>query len=217
MEGSTAVCRGRLVGRSGTGYQAELEVRASDQRLRTPLFREPGSYQAVIRCSRAVGVPDPFPDLLGLAIKIMDAYGPGRDQDLLLFSSATAPVARQTAVPATSFLAKRYSSVMPYLVGARPVMFGARTGPAVVHDGGTALAELDVTVATGGLTIDLEVAGLVGRWRPVGMLRVGQVMADAEADRLRFNPWNTGPAILPIGVADALRRPVYLASQSRRD
>jgi hypothetical protein len=45
---------------------------------------------------------------------------------------------------------------------------------------------------------------------------VGGVLPDAEADRLRFNPWNTGPSIIPLGVADAIRRPVYLVSQKLR-
>jgi hypothetical protein len=184
--------------------------------LRSPLLDRPGLYDITVRVSRAAGLPDPLPDLLGLAIKIPAANGPGRDQDLLLFSSASGPLARQTAVPATSFLARRYSSISPYLVGGRPVMFGAVASRRVVYDGGTALAELDVAAVTGNLTFDLQVATLVGRWRSVGLIRVGTGVPDAEADGLRFNPWNTGPAILPFGIADAVRRSVYLAAQKRR-
>jgi hypothetical protein len=212
----TAIAGGRLIGRTGTGYWAELAITPGRRRLRSPLFDREGVYQAAIRCSRAFGVPDPFPDVLGLAIKILDAYGPGRHQDLLLCSSASGPLARQAVLPATSFLGKHYSCLTPYLVGGRPVLFGARTAPSPVRDGGTALAEFDVAVSTGALSFDIQIAGLVGRWRTAGIVRVGQVMADDEAEELRFNPWNTGPAILPCGIADALRRPVYQSSQNRR-
>jgi hypothetical protein len=212
----TAIRDARLIGRSGSAYRAQLDVMPGARRLRSPLLDRPGLYEVTLRASRAVGLPDPLPDLLGLAIKIPNANGPGRDQDLLLFSSASSPLARQTAVPATSFLDRHYSSISPYLVGGRPLLLGAVASRRVVYDGGTALAELDVAAVTGNLTFDLQVATLVGRWRSVGLVRVGTGLTDAEADGLRFNPWNTGPAMLPFGIADAIRRPVYLAAQKRR-
>jgi hypothetical protein len=212
----TAIRDARLIGRSGSAYRAQLEITPGARLLHSPLLDRPGLYEVTLRASRALGLPDPLPDLLGLAIKIPDANGPGKDQDLLLFSSASGPLARQTAVPATSFLARRYSSISPYLVGGRPLMLGALASRRVVYDGGTALAELDVAAVTGNLTFELQMATLIGRWRSVGRVRVGAGLTDAEADGLRFNPWNTGPAILPFGVADAMRRPIYLAAQKRR-
>lgn len=212
----TSMRHARLIGRSGSAYRAQLEITPGSRRLRSPLFDRPGVYDITLRVSRAVGVPDPLPDLLGLAIKIPAANGPGRDQDLLLFSSASGPLARQTAVPATSFLGRRYSTISPYLVGGRPLMFGAVASRRVVYDGGTALAELDVAAITGNLSFELQVATPVGRWRSVGVIRVGAGLNDAEADAIRFNPWNTGPTILPFGIADAIRRPAYLGAQKRR-
>jgi hypothetical protein len=41
-------------------------------------------------------------------------------------------------------------------------------------------------------------------------------MDEADADRLRYNPWNNGPGVLPVGILNALRRPAYLASQLHR-
>jgi hypothetical protein len=42
----------------------------------------------VVRFSRAGGLPEPLPDALGVAVRLPGAYGPGRDQDLLVTSSA---------------------------------------------------------------------------------------------------------------------------------
>jgi hypothetical protein len=212
----TTIAGGRLIGRTGTGYWGELAITPGRRRLRSPLLDQEGVYQVAIRCSRAFGVPDPFPDVLGLAIKILDAYGTGHHQDLLLCSSGSGPLTRQAPLPATSFLGRHYSSLTPYLLGGRPVLFGARTAPSPVRDGGTALAEFDVAASNGALSFDIQTASPIGRWGTAGIVRVGQVMADDEAERLRFNPWNTGPALLPVGLADALRRPVYQASQNRR-
>ena len=52
-----------------------------------PLLDEPGSYDVLLRLSRSVGLPARLPDILGLAVRVLDAHGPGRHQDLLLDST----------------------------------------------------------------------------------------------------------------------------------
>ncbi|HEX2267819.1 MAG TPA: hypothetical protein VHI97_06420, partial [Actinomycetota bacterium] len=58
-----------------------------------------GSHQAIARLSRGAGMPRGLPDVLGLAIKLPDFNGPRRDQDFLLVSAASAPVARHLLLP----------------------------------------------------------------------------------------------------------------------
>lgn len=65
--------------------------------------------------------------MLGLAVRILDAHGVGAHQDLLLATSGERPIVRHLFVPATSFDAIRFSSVLPYRLGDRTVVFGARS------------------------------------------------------------------------------------------
>ena len=41
-----------------------------------PLLDAPGSYDVLVRASRSVGLPGPLPDVLGLAVRVLDAHGP---------------------------------------------------------------------------------------------------------------------------------------------
>jgi hypothetical protein len=177
--------QGRVIGQQGTGYSARLHVTADDS---VPLL-PPGTFDVRLRCSRIFGLPDPVPDVLGLAVKVVDASGDGDDQDLLLCSSWGRPMARQIATPTSSFLSQTYSSLLPYLIRGHLILFGALTPNPPVHDGGTALAEFDVAAATGSLVIDLRIAGLISAWRTIGRLEVGDAMDEEDADQLRYNPW----------------------------
>jgi hypothetical protein len=206
----------RIFHPEGSGYRAEVTMTPAGRPTGAPLLDQHGSFDAVVRFSRGAGLPDPVPDVLGLAVKLLDAYGPGRDQDLLLISSAVAPIGRNLLLPATGFLGRPFSSVLPYLVGRRIRLFGAWPATAAVHDGGTALAEVHVAAARGALRFDLTIAGELGGWRRIGQLKVGEPLSDPESDALRFNPWHTGPGIMPLGVLQALRRFAYTGSQSQR-
>jgi hypothetical protein len=201
---------------TGSGYHAEVVITPAGRPTGAPFLDEAGSYGAVVRFSRGAGAPDPLPDVLGLAIKVMDAHGPDLDQDLLLATSASPPGGRHFLLPATGFLGRQFSSVLPYLVGGRIRLFGAVAASPAMHDGGTALAEVHVAARTGGLLFDLTLAGEFGGWRNIGEVRVGAPLADEDAEALRFNPWHTGPGIKPIGLLQALRSSAYRGSQRRR-
>src|SRR4051812_31288290 len=53
-----------------------------------------GARRALVRISRGGGLPETLPDVRGCAIRVLDAHGSGRHQDLLLASSLAAPVGR---------------------------------------------------------------------------------------------------------------------------
>ena len=86
----------------------------------------PASTGAIVRLSRGVGLPKPLPDVLGLAVRIVDAHGPNRHQDLLLVTSVDAPVLHHLILPGPlGSYGQSYSSVLPYRLGDRLALVGA--------------------------------------------------------------------------------------------
>jgi hypothetical protein len=82
--------RGRALHPVGVGYHARLEITPGARRWAGARLLVPGArYDAVVRFSRGAGLPEPLPDALGVAVRLPDAYGPGRAQDFLVTSSAT--------------------------------------------------------------------------------------------------------------------------------
>jgi hypothetical protein len=156
------------------------------------LLRAPAEHPAIVRFSRSFGLPDSWPDLLGMSLRLRDVHGPGRHQDLLMVSSVDAPVAHHVFLPASDPEQRPYSTSLPYRAGGVRFLLGA--------------------VPRGGLRFDLCVARIMGRFARVGEIRVGERLAP-ELDATTFNPWNTGGGIEPAGVLNRLRDYAYPLSQ----
>jgi hypothetical protein len=166
----------------------------------------------IVRLSRSLGLPEPLPDPCGLAFRIPDAYGEGRHQDVLLVSSAQAPLARHMILPSRGFLDRPYSSLLPYRLDGELVVLIAKG----VGDGrGPLLADLRGR-ERGGLEFELGLATLAGRWRPVARLALGERLADEETERLALDPTNTGGGLELVWWLNRLRGPSYRASQEGR-
>jgi hypothetical protein len=156
------------------------------------LLSTPAEHRALVRFSRSIGLPQPLPDLLGMAIRVVDAYGAGRHQDLLLITTIDAPVLHHLFVPATDVRRRPYTSSLPYSAGGERLLVGA------VPDG-EAFA--------------LSVAPLSGRFAPVGRLELGATLPDG-ANALRFNVQeHTGGGLEPSGVLNRMRGIAYPMSQ----
>lgn len=162
------------------------------------LFRRTEPQRAVVRLSRGIGLPESWPDILGLAVKLPDAYGPGRDQDFLFATSGTGKATRHLLVPARNTTARAYSSILLFRVGDETVVVGA-------------LPEGDHPPV-----FRLAIAGPGGEWRPVGRIEVGAALPDEVSGALRFNPAHTGPDIAPVGPLNRLRDSAYRGSQEAR-
>lgn len=176
----------------------------------SPLTRAP--QPALVRVSHAVGLPPGVPDILGMAIRVVDAHGAGRHQDLLLASSGTGSVTRHLLRPASAVTGTLVSSLLPYEVaglGRHPIVahtVGADrtiTYPEVLHDPTALLPDIEVLV------------GSPERPR-LATVHTAERVPDTAAEPLRFNPWNTGPELRPTGLLNRLRRPSYRASQEGR-
>jgi hypothetical protein len=194
----SAARRRRVFHPRGAAYDATLVVHGGARGAE--LLDEPARRPCVVRLSRGIGVREPLPDVLGLALRVPDAYGPGAHQDLLMTTAGERPVLRSVFGLARSAERGHYSSVLPYRIGDGHAYIGARP----VHAGAT------------GPRFALEVAPPLGRWAEVGLVELGRPWDDAASDALRFNPFFTGGGIEPVGVLQTLRRRAYAGSQAAR-
>jgi hypothetical protein len=209
-----AVRRGKAFHPDGVVYDARLIIAgAREAPPAAALLSQPGEHRAIVRFSRAVGLPRPIPDLLGISLRVPDAYGGGRHQDFLLVTSADMPVVHHIFLPALDLQQRPYTSSLPYragavrfLVGARPVTQSPRP------PGSDEYARLAAAAGTGELRFELCVAPVLGRFRAVADLEIGRRLPQ-ELDATRFDPWNTGGGLEPAGRLNALRRRAYPMSQ----
>ena len=193
-KGRTLTGRLTVTGGAGTG---------------APLLDAPGAYDVHVRLSRSVGLPDPLPDVLGLAVRVLDAHGPGRHQDLLLDSTRPQPVLRRFPWLGRDALGALYCSLLPYDVAGTHLLLGARPLPG---QGPAAVRDLPDEVA-----VELLVATPHGPWRSWGVLRTTGELPAPLGRQTRFNPWTTGGGILPGGPWQTWRRRSYAASHVGRD
>jgi hypothetical protein len=212
----SAVRRRRIFHPHGRAFDATVDL-VGLAALAPSVLASAGRHRAIVRLSRGVGLPEPRPDFLGAAIRLLDVgEAPGQHQDLLLVSSGAAPVLRHALVPVAEFGRAHYSSVLPVqaggttvVLGLRPVWSGEPTPSARLDDVADAMTQAR-------LTFSLEVATPGGEWRDAARIEVGAARAEAESESLRFNPFNDAGGVEPVGALNGLRRRAYAASQSLR-
>ena len=188
--GRTFTGRVELPGGAGTG---------------AAVLDRPGAYDAVVRFSRSAGLPARLPDVYGLAVRLVDAHGPDRHQDLLLDATQPAPLLRRLPWPRRDATGALYCSLLPYTAGGRRVLLGARPVPGT--PAARSLAELPDR-----LELDLLVARPHGPWRAVGRIRTTGELPAPQGRRTRFTPAQTGGGLAPAGPFRAWRARAYPAS-----
>lgn len=156
------------------------------------------------RLSRGAGLPHPLPDFNGVAVRFLDAHGPSRHQDLLLTASGARPGLRHLIVPMPYLASSGYSTVLPYKTptGQRQVFRCAPLPVNTVSDAATAVP----------LRVEVLVATPLGPWAPAATITLTSVLSSDA--RLRFDPWNTSPQLVPSGVLSRLRAPAYAGSRA---
>jgi hypothetical protein len=174
---------------------------------------QPGArHEVIARLSRGAGLPEALPDFFGIAVRLVDAYGPGRPQDLLTNASSSLPVLHHLFLPAPRWFAQAYSTCLPYRAGGRPFLIGllppSQRGPAPPLDAMRA-------AVGGGVTLRIAVSALLGRWRPIGELQLDDPLAP-DAPDVDFDPWNTGGGLVPATWLNRIRREAYRQSRLAR-
>ena len=186
--------RARVFHPRGRAFDATVAIANGDH----PLSVLSGVHRAVVRLSRGAGLPEPLPDVLGTAIRILDVHGAGRHQDFLLATSGSVFPTRHLLVPAFGVRPHRYSSLLRYENADRSrFVVGAELTP-------------------GDTAFPLATASGDGHWQAVGEVRLGVPLLHAEGEALQFTPWRTGGGLIPIGLLNRLRMPAYVGSQRGR-
>lgn len=179
----------RLIHSRGTTRTGRLHVHGAG--AGAALLRTPASYDVVVRLSRSLGLPRPLPDVLGIAVRVLDCYGEGRHQDLLLDTGAAPRVLRRLPLPRRSRSAM-HSSLLAYDAAGERLLLGARE--------------------VGRDRWELCLARRHEDWQTWGSLSLGPALRAPLGRRLRFDPWTTGDDLRPAGVLNELRRGAYAAS-----
>lgn len=151
--------------------------------------------QVVVRISRAVGLPAPLPDVLGMGIRVPlhpDGFG-----DLLLSTGAKAPFARHAPVPRRDPRSATFSSLVAFRT---PV-------------GHRMIAALSVDPTT-----YLMVVGTPrGPWSPFARLLLDTPAASVGDEDIDFDPVaHQLPGLTLPERLSRLRRPSYAASRAGR-
>ena len=211
-----AALRGGKAGHPhGAVHAATIEITGSAAAPpAATLLREPAEHRALVRFSRSLGLPRPLPDLIGMSIRLPDVHGPGRHQDFMLVTSADLPVVHHGFLPAADVWQRPYTSSLPYRAGDDLFIVGALPDPDGPRpEGEHELDRLAKAAATGDLRFSLAVAAPMGRFRPVGEIRIGSRLP-AELDAIQMNPFNTGGGLQPAGFLNRLRDYAYPLSQA---
>ncbi|MGY1811595.1 phosphodiesterase [Blastococcus sp. SYSU D00820] len=173
-----------------------------------PWLDEPAREAVTVRFSRGVGLPEPWPDLLGLAVRIPTGGSP---VDLLLSSTGRGRLTR--LVPAFRRDAGGpYCSIMGYRTAAGTVRLGAR-----IEGGPLAPSDPEPLARTApGRVFELSAAVGAGGWRAFGRLEVGDPVGELDPD-LHFDAVrHPPPGLVPDGPMARFRAPAYATAQQER-
>ncbi|CAN5180650.1 hypothetical protein BH24ACT10_BH24ACT10_13790 [soil metagenome] len=183
---ATAVRGARVFHPHGVTRRATLTVTPTST-WGARLLDEPAVHEGVVRLSRGVGLPEPLPDVEGLALRLPGLGTGGAPLDILINSAW-----RYAFAP--SVLSPTWSAVLPHRTGDRRlVLLGARP-----HKVG----------------FTLLAAAPLGRWQPWAELALGEPVA---GEQIRFAPAVGAPDLVPVQLFRTLRAWSYEASSAGRD
>lgn len=173
----------------------------------------PGRWPATVRLSKGVPTPGSWPDVLGLALRLHREPAP--PVDLLVSSSAAAPVLRHLPLPRRRFTGT-YTSIMSLRAGRRRLYLAVLADPES-PELGRDLAGVAAAVAADRPRLVLAVASAAGPWRPFGEVRLDRQRGAREDAALAFDPIGNPPPGLRVGgPVGWLRDTTYRGSRRAR-
>jgi hypothetical protein len=211
MEQTARVRSASVFHSRGVAFHGELVV-PGDCSVGATLFDEEGRYDTVVRMSKAAPTPGSLPDLLGLAIRVLDAED-DRPFDLLLATSSRKPGLRHVPLWSRDFVST-YTSIAPYRVGGQKRYFAA-----FPQDDRTirpSRGPLRAAVEKEPLVFRLALASGRSHWQPVATLCVNEE-ANLGGEDLCYAPTqNVVEGIHAVGWVQRMRRQSYRGSQEGR-
>ncbi|WP_223252927.1 SRPBCC family protein [Arthrobacter sp. AFG7.2] len=170
----------------------------------------PGLDTVAARFSRSIGLPQQFPDILGLALRATPAAGKGGGDggegggaaDVLFASTGWHLPGRFLLQPRLDVASSTLTTLMPYRGRNGPVLLGLRS---------TQLPE--GSLSSGEWVLELSWATPTGPWRQCGELRLRADLKPRDTP-LRFDPLNNQPpGTRTYAWTRRLRERSYLAAQ----
>ncbi len=152
-----------------------------------------GDESVLVRESRSIGLPESFPDIHGLAVRVTNPDGsPG---DLLLATTGWGRLTRFVLTVSRTTYGRPMTTLLPYRTDAGPILLGARSD----HPGAVQLS-----CAIGG-----------GPWRTFAELAISR--EDAPDPAISFDPvLNQIPGLQQYPALTRLREPAYEAARRSR-
>ena len=177
----------------GEVLPATITRLGSDPGCGVPWVDETGTGPALVRLSRALGVPAGLPDVHGIAVRV--SLDPDGYADLLLATTGLGRVSRFLLVPTRDPGTRPLSTLLPYRSPTGPVLLAARpTRPG---------------------RYDLLWARPRGGWHRFGELGLGP--GDGRDAALSFDPMTHPlPGLPGYEWARRLRRPAYASARRSR-
>ena len=112
---------------SGVTLTGRIHRHGSEPLAGVPWLDEPGEDDVLVRLSRAVGLPAAFPDIHGMAIRVLTDHG---DADLLLASTGWGRLTRFVLTASRNPSSRPMTTLLPYRTKTGPLLVGARAmGP----------------------------------------------------------------------------------------
>ena len=162
-------------------------------------------------------------DVLGIGLRMhrghkLRVHAIATDQDLL-FATIRSPFTMGLAPFTTSshdFFANRYYAVSPFaLEGMHRVELRLSPIMRPDHEGSRA-DKLRAAVAAGEAQFELAARKTLHfGWAPIAKITLTKE-SELDQETLRFDPYQNGAGIVPVGVVNAIRKRVYPASQAAR-
>lgn len=188
------------VGHHGTGHLAVTDP-APD--LGIEAIARAGTLPCRARWSRAMGLPQGWPDVEGLALRLQGAAADGGDADLLFASTGGRAWSRYLLTMSAPGHFGRLTTLLPVRAGDRAVTFRLSPRPDLPDT-------LPDTLPPSSYA--LEVARGTGAWEPVGRVDVSWSEADTSD---RFDPVTRPLAGLEqYAFVTGLREPAYVAARA---
>ena len=195
----------------GAVFDAVLERHGSDHPWGVPFLDATARDDVVVRLSRGAGLPEPLPDLLGLAVRLDDGTGP--PVDLLLSTTGRGALTRVVPLLRRD-TASVYCSIMAYSSPAGPIRLAALpTGDGVPSDP----RPLAAAVRRHPVVFVVAAARGFGPWVPFGRLTIADTVGPLDPE-LRFDAVrHPPPGLVADGPLARFRAPAYAAAQEARD
>ncbi|MCZ9352543.1 phosphodiesterase [Streptomyces mutabilis] len=182
-----------------------------------PWLDRPGSYTVTVRWSRALGLPRPLPDGLGLAVRVEDADGPGNALDLLFTSSSSGRLGRHLPLLRPDALKGPYSTLLSYRVGERERVLAAFPVPDADGIAGNTLPTLWQELDRRPVRFDLRAAAPDEPWTTFASLSLEAAHAVPATSTVSYDPYARGlPGLHPTGRLRRLRAAAYAGSRRGR-